>query len=105
MVKQQGKNLRDLHTTIKSKVNHSYKGYSLRYASEEEVSKYLKENPTALSPPKDYKVSHEVEYKGETYPSKRKLCDTLGISYNSFCIEINYGKSVDEAVNFLISKN
>ena len=73
--------------------------------AEEVAAKYLSKNPTALSPPKDYKVSHEVEYKGETYPSKRKLCDSLGISYKSFCIEVNYGKSIDETVNFLISKN
>ena len=50
-------------------------------------------------------MSHKVEYKGKTYLSKRKLCDSLGISYALFCKEVNYGKTVDEAVNYLISKN
>lgn len=99
------KNIGNLHITLKSKVNHSYKGFRLREANAEEITDFLIKNPTALAARSNFKSRHPVIYKGKNYRSKKHFCEEMKISYKIFCDEMNFGKSLEEAFEHCLKKS
>ena len=93
-----------LSLTIKSSKHHSYKGFTARYASEEEIAKLIEKDPKALTARTNHQVSHLVEYNGKKYRSKRYLCQKFGISLSMFSRQINNGASIDDAVKYCKKK-
>lgn len=95
----------NLSFTIQSAKNHSYKGFKVRDATEEEIATLLAKDPTALAAKTNHKLAHKIEYGGKTYPSKRNFCEKLEITYAKFCNQINKGATVEEAVKYCQDRN
>lgn len=95
----------NLSFTIRSSKNHSYKGYKIRDATKEEIATLLARDPTALAAKANHKLTHEIEYDGKTYRSKRNFCEKMEINYAKFCNQINKGATVEEAVEYCQNRN
>ena len=90
----------NLSFTIRSSKNHSYKGFKIRDATEEEIATLIAKDPTALAAKTNHKLAHKIEYDGKTYRSKRNFCEEIGIKYTKFCKQINKGATVEDAVKY-----
>ena len=53
----------------------------------------------------NHKLTHEIEYDGKTYRSKRNFCEKMEINYAKFCNQINKGATVEEAVEYCQNRN
>jgi len=95
----------NLSFTIRSSKNHSYKGYKIRDATKEEIATLLARDPTALAAKTNHKLTHEIEYDGKTYRSKRNFCEKKQINYSKFRNQINKGATVEEAVKYCQDRN
>ena len=69
----------NLRMTLSSEKNHTYHGHSLRWATEEELEDFIKENPSALAPRSGHVRNKPIKYQGEIYKSRSAFCKKFEI--------------------------
>jgi hypothetical protein len=74
----------NLTMTLTSDKHHTYHGHSLRFATDEELQNFIKENPDALAPRSGYVRNKLVKYQGKTYKSRSAFCKKFKIPLTSF---------------------